>query len=629
MEPGGRPPAGPAASGTGWVLVCDDTASIRLLMRINLELAGFEVLEAGDGQAALDLLDRNPDRLPAVVLLDAQMAPLRRVGSGRGDPRGPDPRAPADRHGHGRACSSRRRSGRSRPASTPSWPSRSSPEDLVDLVSELAVSGRPHGPALGWTPCAHTRPGRCTPRATAARRGCRSPRRQRAGPVRCGRRPSGAARDGALTVGGVAVHDLAREFGTPAYVLDEADFRARAREFRDTFAEVFADLGGGADVYYAGKAFLCTEVARWIRDEGLRLDVCTGGELAVAHAGRHARASGSACTATTSRVAEIEQALALRRGPDRRRLLRRDRAASPTSPAGSASSRRSWSGSPSASRRTPTSSSRPPTRTRSSASRSAGGDAAEAVAPHPRRGPTRSSCSGCTATSARRSSTRPASRCPPGGCSACTRRSPASTASSCPSSTSAAASASPTRPSTTRCRRRDLGGRHGRDRRPRVPGRRRRRAADLDRARPGHRRPEHLHPLRGRHRQGGRPRRRRRARLRLRRRRDERQHPHRPLRRRLLLHPGQPASAGAARCSPASSASTARAATSSSRTSSCPATSRAGDLLAVPGTGAYCRRLASQYNHMPRPPVVAVRDGRARVIVRRETIDDLLALDVG
>jgi diaminopimelate decarboxylase len=53
-----------------------------------------------------------------------------------------------------------------------------------------------------------------------------------------------------------------------------------------------------------------------------------------------------------------------------------------------------------------------------------------------------------------------------------------------------------------------------------------------------------------------------------------------------------------------------------------------GDLLAVPGTGAYCRSLSSQYNHIPRPPVVAVRSGVARVIVRRETIEDLLGLDV-
>ena len=55
---------------------------------------------------------------------------------------------------------------------------------------------------------------------------------------------------------------------------------------------------------------------------------------------------------------------------------------------------------------------------------------------------------------------------------------------------------------------------------------------------------------------------------------------------------------------------------------------RRGDLLAVPATGAYSRSLASQYNHVPRPPVVAVRDGEARVIVRRETIEDILALDV-
>ena len=92
----------------------------------------------------------------------------------------------------------------------------------------------------------------------------------------------GRGGDGALTVAGVSVLDLAREFGTPAYVLDEDDFRTRAGAFRDTYAEVFDDLCGGADVYYAGKAFLCTEVARWVRDEGLRLDVCSGGELAVA-----------------------------------------------------------------------------------------------------------------------------------------------------------------------------------------------------------------------------------------------------------------------------------------------------------------------------------------------------------
>jgi diaminopimelate decarboxylase len=53
-----------------------------------------------------------------------------------------------------------------------------------------------------------------------------------------------------------------------------------------------------------------------------------------------------------------------------------------------------------------------------------------------------------------------------------------------------------------------------------------------------------------------------------------------------------------------------------------------GDLVAVAATGAYCRSLASNYNHQPRPPVVAVDGGAARVVVRRETVEDLLRLDV-
>jgi diaminopimelate decarboxylase len=88
--------------------------------------------------------------------------------------------------------------------------------------------------------------------------------------------------EGAIEVGGVDARDLAARFGTPAYVLDENDFRARVLAFRDAFSDAFAGLCGGADVYYAGKAFLCTEVARWIAAAGLGLDVCSGGELAVA-----------------------------------------------------------------------------------------------------------------------------------------------------------------------------------------------------------------------------------------------------------------------------------------------------------------------------------------------------------
>ncbi len=80
--------------------------------------------------------------------------------------------------------------------------------------------------------------------------------------------------DGVLEVGGVRLSDLVAEHGSPAYVLDEVDFRARAAAFREGFHDF--------DVFYAGKAFLCTTVARWIDEEGLHLDVCTGGELAVA-----------------------------------------------------------------------------------------------------------------------------------------------------------------------------------------------------------------------------------------------------------------------------------------------------------------------------------------------------------
>jgi diaminopimelate decarboxylase len=60
-----------------------------------------------------------------------------------------------------------------------------------------------------------------------------------------------------------------------------------------------------------------------------------------------------------------------------------------------------------------------------------------------------------------------------------------------------------------------------------------------------------------------------------------------------------------------------------------PADVQPGDLLAVPGTGAYCRSMASNYNHALRPPIIAVAAGAARVIVRRETEQDLQALDVG
>ncbi|MFK4223397.1 diaminopimelate decarboxylase [Streptomyces sp. NPDC019890] len=81
--------------------------------------------------------------------------------------------------------------------------------------------------------------------------------------------------DGVATVGGIEVTGLAEEFGTPAYFLDEADFRARCRAWADAF-------GKDADVFYAGKAFLSRAVVKWLHEEGLNLDVCSGGELTTA-----------------------------------------------------------------------------------------------------------------------------------------------------------------------------------------------------------------------------------------------------------------------------------------------------------------------------------------------------------
>ncbi|WGD36627.1 diaminopimelate decarboxylase [Lysinibacter sp. HNR] len=92
------------------------------------------------------------------------------------------------------------------------------------------------------------------------------------------------ARDssGIVTVSGVRVTDLAQQFGTPLYVVDEVDARETAVEIREAFEGAFARVGATAKTYYAGKAFLCTEVARWVDEAGMGVDVCSGGELAVA-----------------------------------------------------------------------------------------------------------------------------------------------------------------------------------------------------------------------------------------------------------------------------------------------------------------------------------------------------------
>jgi diaminopimelate decarboxylase len=96
--------------------------------------------------------------------------------------------------------------------------------------------------------------------------------------------PASAQRadDGAITIGGVSAPALAARFGTPLYVVDETDVRTRAAELRAAFDTEFARIGTTVKVYYAAKAFLSTEIARWMVAAGLNIDVCSGGELAVA-----------------------------------------------------------------------------------------------------------------------------------------------------------------------------------------------------------------------------------------------------------------------------------------------------------------------------------------------------------
>jgi diaminopimelate decarboxylase len=101
-----------------------------------------------------------------------------------------------------------------------------------------------------------------------------------------------------LNLGGLAVTDLVAAHGTPALFLDEEDMRSRARAYRTT----------GMDVFYAAKAFLCTTVAQWIAEEGIGLDVCTGGELTVALAGRFP-AERIAVHGNNKSTAELERAV--------------------------------------------------------------------------------------------------------------------------------------------------------------------------------------------------------------------------------------------------------------------------------------------------------------------------------
>ena len=94
---------------------------------------------------------------------------------------------------------------------------------------------------------------------------------------------AGVARQGdEVTIQGIGVTELVEQFGSPLWVIDENDFRDRARAYVDAFNEAFESLCGGVDVFYASKALLTVQVAKWVKEEGLRIDTASGGEMAIA-----------------------------------------------------------------------------------------------------------------------------------------------------------------------------------------------------------------------------------------------------------------------------------------------------------------------------------------------------------
>ena len=111
-----------------------------------------------------------------------------------------------------------------------------------------------------------------------------------------------------LSIAGISAKTLAKEFGTPTFFLDEADFRERALAWDKALKNAFGSDAG--TVYYASKAFICTEVARWIKEIGIGIDVSTGGEMAVALAGGIDPAKIEVHGNNKS-IAEIEKAISI------------------------------------------------------------------------------------------------------------------------------------------------------------------------------------------------------------------------------------------------------------------------------------------------------------------------------
>ncbi|WP_336645210.1 diaminopimelate decarboxylase [Microbacterium sp. USHLN186] len=115
---------------------------------------------------------------------------------------------------------------------------------------------------------------------------------------------------GELVVGGVSAGELARTYGTPLQVLDETEVRRRASQLRAAFERAAQAHGTSVRIYYAGKALLNTSIVRWVLAEGLNVDVCTGGELEVALAGG-ADAAQLGFHGNNKSVAELERAVAV------------------------------------------------------------------------------------------------------------------------------------------------------------------------------------------------------------------------------------------------------------------------------------------------------------------------------
>jgi diaminopimelate decarboxylase len=99
--------------------------------------------------------------------------------------------------------------------------------------------------------------------------------------------PAGLTRTAAgdISLAGIPVGQLAAQYGTPVMLIDQDDFFARGKKVKSSFEKAAAGIGSSAKIYYAGKSLLTTEIVKWIDQLGLNLDVSTGGELALALSG--------------------------------------------------------------------------------------------------------------------------------------------------------------------------------------------------------------------------------------------------------------------------------------------------------------------------------------------------------